>query len=150
MSILNGQAVATVFNARQPLVDNNGIPTTTVGSPFLRALYNRGGGGSGITPSVSGPLKATGAAAATALGLTFDWNNITGGPGGVIISPLLKLQPGNDIWVFNGSGGNINVYPDTGSVQIDLLGPGNPFILGSGKLRCFQRWTSTQYHTYGN
>jgi hypothetical protein len=152
MSILNGQAVVALFNARSPVVDDKGVPTVSIGRSLLQALYNRSGGQDGIVPTVSKPLTAAGTTSADALGLKDDWNNVTttGSGSGVIISPLLDLQPGNDIWVFNGGANNLNVYPPSASVVIDAQGAGTPFVLGNGKLRCFQCWTSTQYHTYGN
>ncbi len=150
MSIKNGQAVVTLFNARSQVVDEKGVPTVSIGRALLQAVHNRTGGNSGIVNSVSDPLTATGTTSASSLGLKNDWNDVETGTGGVIISPLLDLQPGNDIWVFNGSGSNVNVYPPSSSVQIDSLGSGVPFVLGNGKLRCFQCWSSTQYHTYGN
>ncbi len=149
MSILNGQSVVTTFIGTASLVDENGVPTRTVGGPFLRALYNRGGGNDGIVPTVSDPLTGTGATLSTALGLTHDWNLVTGGSG-VVISALLNLQPGNDIWVYNNGTGNVNVYPPSTSIQIDQLSAGAPFILAANKLRCFQCWTSKLFVSYGN
>ncbi len=146
MSILNGQSVVTTFIGTAPLVDENGIPTRTVGGPFLRALYNRSGGDDGIVPTVSDPLTATGTTLATALGLTHDWNWIGTVPAGsgVIISPLLKLQPGNDIWVYNATASNLNVYPPSGSIQIARLGNGAPYVQATHNVTQFQVWSSTQ------
>jgi len=148
MSILNGPAVAALLNPRAQLVDNQGTPTTSYGVGFLTALYKRTGSGTGIQPTVSGQLTGTGTTSATALGLINDWNLVSGG--GVIISPLLNLQPGNDIWVYNNGAGNINVFPPSGAIQIDQLSAGSPFVLGGHKLRCFQCWTSKLFVSYGN
>ena len=159
MPIRNGQPVLSLFNQRQPLVDKDGVPTTTMGAPFLRSLYNRGGGTNGIANQVNPPtttLAASGSTMATAQALAHDWNYITGGSGGVHITPLLKLQPGNDIWVHNNSGSTINVYPPDNTTQIDALGPGTPYSLPSGKIRCFQvlalatQTTNAQYFSYGS
>jgi hypothetical protein len=149
MSISKFQAL---FQPRAQLVDQNGIPTTSYGTGFINALYQRTGAGTGIVPNVSDPLVATGATLATALGLTTDWNNITGGGAGtgVAIAAALNLQPGNDIWVVNASGTNKNIFPPSAAFQIDALGAGAPFVLANGKLRCFQCWSATQFYSYGN
>lgn len=146
------QKFASLFNPRTPLVDKLGIPSTNYGQQFLLALWNRTGGGTGIVPSVDATLVATGATIADALQLTKDWNGTQTTPAGsgVAIASALNLQPGNDIWVFNGGLNNLNVYPPSGAVQIDALGNGNPYVLASGKLRCFQCWTAAQFHSYGN
>lgn len=151
MSINNGATVAALFNPRSQLVDQNGVPTTAYGQGFLRSLYNRTGLGTGIVPIVSPPLTATGASIADALALTADWNDIEAGAAntGVIIAEALNLQPGNDIWVANGTGTNKYVYPPSAAVQIDALGNGTPFQLTPGQLRCFQCWTATQFRSYG-
>lgn len=150
MSIKNGAQVSAQFIPTAALVDNNGIPTTSYGRGFLQSLFTRTGLGTGIQPIVSPPLAATGSGIATALQLIADWNQITSGTGGVAIAAALNLQPGNDIWVFNSSGVNQNVYPPNAQTQIDTLGAGSPYVLANGKLRCFQCWTSTQFHSYGN
>ena len=152
MSILNGPAVTALFNARSQLVDTQGIPTVSIGRALLQAFYNRTGGQDGIIPTVSGALTATGTTLATALGLTNDWNLVMTVPAnsGVIISPLLNLQPGNDIWVYNNDAANLKVYPPSATIQIDQLGAGAPFVLAAHKLRCFQCWTSTLFVSYGN
>ena len=156
MPIRNGQPVLSLFNQRQPLVDKDGVPTTTMGAPFLRSLYNRGGGTNGIVNQVSPAITASGSTMGTAAMLAHDWNNITSGTGGVHITPLLDLQPGNDIWVQNNSANTINVYPPDNKTQIDALGPGTPFSLAPGKIRCFQVLTlatqtsNAQYFSYGS
>jgi hypothetical protein len=150
MSISKFQAL---FNARAALVDPQGIPTTAYGRGFLQALYDRTGDGTGIIPGVTNPpIAAAGTTIADAFQLTEDWNDIESGnaDSGVAISSLLNLQPGNDIWVFNGTGTTKFVYPPDSNTQIDALGPGVGYQLDPGKLRCFQCWQATQYHSYGN
>lgn len=134
------------------LVDKNGVPTTNYGRGFLLALFNRTGAGTGIVPAVSPPLAATGSTIADALQLTADWNNVqTVGAGtGVAIASALNLQPGNDIWVFNGGVNNLDVYPPDAVTIIDALAAGDAFVLAPGKLRCFQCWSAAQFHSYGN
>lgn len=154
------QHIPVQFQAHQPLIDKDGIPLAKTGHPFFLGLFNRTGQGNGIVPSVTPPpfLTATGATIADALALSADWNDIEGGGAntGVIIAAALNEQPGNDIWVFNGTGSNKNVYPPTATGQIDALGAGNPFVLGAGKLRCFQCWyavaagITTQFRSYGS
>jgi len=151
MSILHPQGL---FNGRAPLVDpQTGIPTTSYGRGWLQAIDTRTGAGTGIVPKVSNPtVTAAGIAINDAFQLTADWNDIEGGPAnsGVAIASALDLQPGNDIWVFNGTATNKNVYPPNAQTQIDALGAGMPYVLGAGKLRCFQCWQATQFHSYGN
>jgi hypothetical protein len=131
---------------------SSGIPTTSYGWAFLNALFQRTGGGTGIVPSVSPPLTATGTTIANALQLTADWNNVTtvGTGTGVAIASGLNLQPGNDIWVFNSGANNLNVYPPSPQIIIDALGAGAPYVLVPGKLRCFQCWTAVEFNSYGN
>jgi hypothetical protein len=147
------KAIAAQFNARSALVDTAGIPSTAYANGFFTALFNRTGGGTGIVPVVSTPtVTATGNAIGNAFQLTTDWNDIEAGAAGtgVAIAAALNLQPGNDIWVFNGTATNKNVYPPNAQTQIDALGVGMPYILGAGKLRCFQCWQATQFRSYGN
>lgn len=150
MSISKFQAL---FNDRSPLVDEQGIPTTSYGRGFFQALFQRSGAGTGIVPKVSNlTITAVGTTIADAFQLTADWNDIEAGAAnsGVAIATALGLQPGNDIWVFNGTATNKNVYPPDSQTQIDALGAGLPYVLGAGKLRCFQCWQATQFHSYGN
>lgn len=125
---------------------------TVNASKFLLALFNRTGAGTGIVPKVDDVLVAAGADISTALGLVKDWNLITSGAAntGVQISPLLMLQPGNDIQVYNNSGSAKNVYPPDGQTQIDSLAPGAPFSLADKRLRVFEMWTPTLFVSYGN
>jgi hypothetical protein len=148
------------FQGNQPLVDQNGIPLPKTGRPFFLGLYNRTGQANGIVPSVTPPpgVTATGVSIADAFQLSQDWNDIDAGGAntGVAIAAALNEQPGNDIWVFNGTGTNKNVYPPAATAQIDALGAGNPFVLAAGKLRCFQCWyaitagITAQFRSYGN
>ena len=147
------------YQPTSPLVDKNGVPIVGYGRAFFLGLYNRTGLGTGIVPIVTPPpgLKATGAGLDDALLLTQDWNDVQSGAGaGVAIASGLDLKPGNDIWVFNGSGGNINVYPPDATSQIDALGAGTPYVLATTKLRCFQCWfaqaagITVQFRSYGN
>lgn len=140
------------FIPTSPLVDKNGVPLVGYGKSFFLAIFNRSGMGNGIVPVVSDPLIATGASIADALQLVKDWNDVeTVGTGtGVAIAAALKLQPGNDIWVFNGGANALAVYPSDPTVQIDALGAGTPYSLAAGKLRCFQCWSLTQFRSYGN
>jgi hypothetical protein len=150
MSILHPQAL---FNPRSALVDAQGVPTTAYGRGLIQRFFIMTGSGTGILPSVSTPaVTATGNAIADAFQLTADWNDIESGAAGagVAIAAALNLQPGNDIWVFNGTATNKNVYPPNAQTQIDALGAGMPYVLAAGKLRCFQCWQATQFHSYGN
>jgi hypothetical protein len=115
---------------------------------FLLSLFNRSGAGDGIVPQVSGALTAQGSNQTSALTLGNDWNNVQNVPSGSgVVMP--SMSPGNDIWVFNSAAASVNVYPFSGAT-IDQLGPNAPFVLAQNKLRCFQCWTTTQLHSYGN
>lgn len=146
------QSYKVQYRPSSPLVDQNGIPTSAYGRSFFTQLYNRTGLGTGIVPIVSAPLTATGSTIADALQLIDDWNDVeTVAAGtGVAIASALRLQPGNDIWVFNGGANALAVYPSDPTVQIDTLGAGVAFSLAAGKLRCFQCWSLTQFRSYGN
>jgi hypothetical protein len=145
------------FRPTAPLVDQNGVLLKDSGKPFLLTIYNRTGGASGVVPSQSQPIIASGSSIADAFGLSNDWNDVeTVAPGtGVAIAAALNLQPGNDIWVFNGGANNLNVYPPSALIVIDALAAGNAFVLAPGKLRCFQCWqtkdgASITFRSYGN
>lgn len=146
------QSYKIQYRPSSPLVDSQGIPTSAYGRAFFTQLYNRTGLGTGIIQIVSDPLTATGSTIVDALQLINDWNDVetVGGGAGVAIAAALKLQPGNDIWVFNGGANPLAVYPSDSTVQIDALGAGNPYTLNAGKLRCFQCWSLTQFRSYGN
>ena len=102
---------------------------------LLQAIYKRTGNNSGVTWTVGSGLTATGVSQTLALQLNDDYNEVTGGSGlGVM---LHQLQPGQQQWVFNGNGGNINVYPIIGGGQIDALLVNAPYVLGNGKTQIF-------------
>ncbi len=111
----------------------------TGGSPstrffyLIRALFNRTGGSSGIPLTVGPALVAAGVGQSTALVLANDINEVLTGSGGVA---LASLQPGQLQIVYNGLGGNLNVYP-VHNGQINALGNDAPFVLGSGKTQFF-------------
>jgi hypothetical protein len=99
---------------------------------FLRALWNRTGMGSGITVAVGNDLTAVGTSQANALPLTDDYNEVLHGSGAGVA--LAALQPGQFQIVFNGSGGNINVYPDAAGSTID---GGASYLLGNASSQEF-------------
>jgi hypothetical protein len=100
---------------------------------FLQALFKRTGGDSGIQDTVADAVSAAGATQATATTLSNDYNAVTAGAGGVLLS---NLQPAQRQVVYNGSGGNLNVYPFTGG-EIDAIGSGGPYVLANGKTQVF-------------
>jgi hypothetical protein len=114
---------------------------------FFLSLFNRTGAGDGIDPVVQTGLAAAGTGQSNALGLTADWNQVDSGSGGVVM-PAMK--PGNDITVFNNTGGNLNVYPFSGAA-IDGGAVNAALIMPAGQMRKFECWTTTQmrtaYHT---
>jgi hypothetical protein len=131
------QAFPFQWRPSTAIVDPKTGILTQYGQYLLLALYNRTGDGSGIPLSVGNDLEATGATQQTALGLTNDYNEVLTGSGGGVA--LLALKPGQSQIVFNGSGGNIDVYPPAGS-QIDSDGVNDPYLLGNDKTQIFTCW----------
>ena len=117
-----------------PILGNSG-QASLIFYNFLKALFLRTGGQSGIPATVGANLTAAGASLAKALQLTNDYNEVLNGSGaGVLLS---ALQPGQSQLVFNGTGGSVNVYPATASGQINGLGNGTAFSLTNGKTQWF-------------
>ena len=100
---------------------------------LIRSLFNRTGGNSGIPNTVGAGLTAAGASQVTALALTNDFNEVTGGSGGVM---LAMLRPGQLQWVYNGLGGGLNVYPFSNG-QIDANAVNGAYSLNAGKTQMF-------------
>lgn len=100
---------------------------------LLRALHLRTGGVNGIPFTVGANLTATGTMQEHALALNDDYNEILHGSGGVVMA---KLQPAQTQSVFNGLGGNLNVYPFPGG-QIDASAVNAAYVLGAGKTQVF-------------
>ena len=123
----------TQLPANSSIVGNNGSASVAF-SNFLLSLFSRTGGQSGIPNSVGASLVAAGASLATALILVDDYNEVLTGSGGVALS---DLQPGQVQWVYNGLGGSLNVYPNSALGQINALGNGAAFVLGTLKTQIF-------------
>lgn len=101
---------------------------------LLQTLYKRTGNNTGVASTVGQGLAATGASQTLALQLTDDYNEVLTGAGlGVM---LFQLQPPQQQWVFNGTVGNLNVYPQIGG-QIDALAVNDPYVLASGTTQIF-------------
>lgn len=101
---------------------------------FLRALFLRSGGDGGIPIVVDPDLAALGASQTTALSLTEDYSEILSGSGNGAI--LASLQPGQFQIVFNGTGGDVSIYPEVGG-EIDALGANAAYTLPNGKTQIF-------------
>ena len=95
--------------AQQSLVGRAGEARQTFYN-FLRALFLRTGGNSGIPDTVGNGLTASGQT------LSDDYNEMLHGPGGTVV--LANLQGGQRQVVYNGSGGAVTVHP-FGSGLID-------------------------------
>ena len=104
---------------------------------LMRSLFLRTGGNSGIPQTVGSGLTAAGSGRTTAQQLSEDFNEVTSGTGGVALHPL---KPGQFMLVFNGLGGNLNVYP-ANMGQIDALAVDAPYVLATGKSQLF--WCAT-------
>lgn len=126
------------------IADDSGRLQDTWYKVFV-ALFGRTGQGTGVQLKVGNDLVATGAGQADALQLLNDLNEVLGGAtGGVLLTVTIQGQ-----WqqVFNGSGGNINVYP-TADLQIDALGANAPYILANGKTQNFTLYNMTTFRTF--
>jgi len=101
---------------------------------FLRALFLRTGGASGVPNTIGAGLTVP----ASGLPLSNDFNAVTSAAGNAI---LANLQPGQSQGVLNLSGGVLTVAP-FGSGQID---GGASYALANGKSQVF-----TCYQLLGN
>ena len=100
---------------------------------MLLSFFKRTGGASGIPFTVGQKIEAIGTGQSTATVLSDDYNEVLTGGGGVV---LFSLQPGQTQAVFNGTGGNLHVYPILGG-QIDALAANAPYVLANGKTQYF-------------
>lgn len=100
---------------------------------LVRALFNRTGQNNGIPFTVGSGLMAQGSFQSSALPLTNDLNDVTGGSGGVVLD---NLHPGQLQLVYCGIASGLNVYPAPFG-QIDALGVNNPYSLANGKSQIF-------------
>ncbi len=92
---------------------------------FVRVLFLRTGGASGITQTVATGLTSSGQI------LADDYNEVLHTSSGAVI--LAALQPGQTQTVFNGTGGMLNVFAN-GSGTID---GSSSYGLGNGKTQFF-------------
>lgn len=113
-------------------VNGDGSPTRRF-FDVIRSLHNRGGANTGVGRTVGADLMAAGTGQDSALELTDDFNEVLQGSGGV---RLASLQPGQWHIVFNGLGGNLNVYPNANG-QIDALGANIAYVLANTKSQLF-------------
>ena len=108
---------------------------------FLQSLWNRTGQGTGIPLQVANALPATGETQATALQLNEDLNEVLSGSGGGVV--LLPLEVGQWQSVFNGTGGNVLVFPAPG-YNIDALAANAAYTLANLKTQIFFAYQPTQ------
>jgi hypothetical protein len=101
---------------------------------LIRALFERTGGDSGLIDTVGADLDATGDTLATAEVLSNDYNEVLNAIGTGVV--LAQLQPSQYQWVFNGTGGDLDVYPPPPG-EIDALGVAQPYVLANGKTQIF-------------
>lgn len=92
------------------------------------------------TGSVDSNVKAAGTNQASATQLTSQWNQVTSGSGGVLLS---AYQAGLQQFVANTSGGSINVYPPPGA-QINALATNAAFSLANNSTATFKFISATQ------
>ena len=102
-----------------PVVDQS-YTVTMPWMAFFRAIYNRTGFGNGIPYTTQGAIAGAGNSQATATPLQNDWNAVaTTSVGGGVILPA--LTGGQQVMVFNNTGGNLNLFPPAGGT-ITFLG----------------------------
>lgn len=123
---------AQLISKRDKIVESDGT-ATNIFVYLVKALFDRSGMQAGIPFSVAAAVVAAGTTQATATVLAADFNDVLTGAGGVA---LAQLQPAQTMVVFNGLGGNLNVYP-TGAGSINALAAHAPFVLGTGKTQIF-------------
>lgn len=104
---------------------------------FLQSMFNRGGGSTGLINNAQAALAAKGLGQNDATQLTHDYGEVLTGSGGV---RMTAVQPGQQHRIYNGTTGDLNIYPPTGG-QIDGLGINQPYVLGTGKSQ--QIWASS-------
>ena len=96
---------------------------------FLKALFDRTGGNSGVFQTAGSGLTVS----SSPLTLTEDFSEILSGSGDVSLS---AIKPGQWQVVYNGLAGNLNVLPASGG-QIDALAVDAPYVLATGKSQFF-------------
>lgn len=101
---------------------------------FLRAIYARTGGQSGVPFTIHPAVQ--GGAAASAPTLSEDFNVVTVGPN----VRLANIQPAQTQQVTNATGANLTILPPSSQHTIDNLTPGTGYVLANGKS---QRFTKT-------
>lgn len=83
--------------------------------------------------SVANNLTATGGSQAAALPLPADVNRVTSGAGAGVI--LAAMNPGDNIVVFNATGGALNLYPPLGG-QINALAVNTAYSIANATPYC--------------
>lgn len=111
------QLFPTNFPPQNTAVVDNNNTVTTPWMAFFRALFNRTGQGSGSQFSTNSSIIPTGGTQTTATVLSDDWNAVSSA--GFYTLPALTM--GQQVTLFNNSGGNINVFPPVGAT-ITFLG----------------------------
>lgn len=127
-----------------PLVGSGG-KMTTVWDRFIRAIYARTGGQTGVPFQVNPQLQAAGSSISDAAQLTVDYHTVVAGSGNGV--KLSNLQPGQTQTVVNLTGAALKVYPPDATHIIDALGGGTPYSIPSGKSQVFTAHTATQFHS---
>lgn len=119
-----------------PFVDPDGKLNNNTGNPFLVAMWQRTGSGTGIVNDVEIGLLSNGA---SALELISDWNEVTLDTGHGAILPA--LVGGQSVLVFNNSGGALLIAPPIGA-SIDGV-PLTPYSLPNNKMQIFFYFSDT-------
>lgn len=118
-------------------------PLNVAWDRFMRTMYQRTGGASGVPTTTVQPGITGGSSIGNAPVLTNDFNPITSGT----FVRLQSLQPAQTQEVNNLTGGNLTVLPPSNSAQIDALGVGNGYVIANGKTQRFTAQTITQLHS---
>lgn len=123
---------------QSPFVNPKDGTLSNDGNQFLIGLQNTGG--LIETGSVDESVRAAGSNQASATQLTSQWNQVTSGSGGVLLS---SYQAGLQQFVANTSGGGISVFPPPGA-QINALGVNAAFSLSNNSSATFKFISATQ------
>lgn len=107
-----------------------------------------GGFSAGQAQAISGTtaltITAAGTTLATATALTASNNFVSTATSGQGVS-LYNGVIGDEVFVYNGSGNAIVVYPPTSSQKINQLAAGGGVNLPNATLLAVQKWSSTQW-----
>ena len=144
-SISASSGISVTNSAGGISIANTGVTSLTSGNSSLNVSSSTGAITITNNNGTCGTITAAGTTQGTAATLTYAYNIVNAGSGGVIFPT--PTAAGQMISVENRSGGNLNVYPNVGG-QIETLGTNVASAMGDGS--CFNFISSSTlqwYHT---